>query len=111
MKDTRFAFHCHHDRLIDYCTDFAERVTYIKSHKPAGEQELRLRLFKLIPEERLPSKLMKDQAKYGGTQAECDKAWAKYMPELEKLHTELCPDCPFDKSNIFTRKDKDGKWY
>ena len=37
-----------------------------------------------------------------------DKA---YSSEIEKLHAELCPDCPWDGKTIFTRKDKDGNWY
>jgi len=48
------AFHCHHDALVEYVYDFDERVKVIKDHKPKEEQELRLRLFKLIPNDLLP---------------------------------------------------------
>ena len=50
------AFHVHHDRLVEYCYDFDERVKYIKEHKSPDERELRLRLFQLIPKDRLPKK-------------------------------------------------------
>lgn len=30
--------------------------------------------------------------------------------EMEKLHRELCPDCPWDGKTIFTRIDDRGDW-
>lgn len=37
----------------------------------------------------------------------------KYAPELEALHKELCPDCPWDSETktIFTRQNENGEWY
>ena len=135
------AFHCHHSILLDYVHDYQERVDYIKNHKPKDEQELRLRLFKMIPEDRLPKKGLAaydkawdayikagdayDKARdaYNKAWATCvkagdayikardayNKAWATYgkgnKTEFEALHKELCPDCPFDKGTIFTRRD------
>ena len=59
---------------------------------------------------------------YNKAREACDKAWeaynkaweayiTKYEAELEMLHDEFCPDCPWDGETIFTRKDKDGIWY
>ncbi len=56
MRKSGLAFHCHHDKLFEYCYDYDERVDFIKHHKPEGEQKLRLKLFKLIPDDRLPQR-------------------------------------------------------
>ena len=58
------AFHCHHDNLFEYVTDYDERVKYIKNKKPKDEQELRLRLFKMIPDEMIPGKNSKEWKAY-----------------------------------------------
>ena len=50
-----FAFHCHHDILVEYVHDYQERANFIINHKPSHEQELRLRLFKMIPADKLPT--------------------------------------------------------
>ena len=48
------AFHCYHNLLINWVYDYQKRVDYIRTSKPRKEQELRLRLFKMIPEDDLP---------------------------------------------------------
>ena len=109
------AFHCHHDKFYDYVHNFDERVQYIKDHKPPKERELRLRLFQLIPSERLPGKdttlwadYIKAWADYIKAEADHDKAWADYdkayNKELLALHQELCPSCPWDGHTIFTKE-------
>jgi hypothetical protein len=30
-----------------------------------------------------------------------DEAYRKHLPEIERLHTEQCPDCPWDGETIF----------
>lgn len=92
MAKSGFAFHVHHNVLAEWCYDYGERVKVIKKDKPVEEQELRLRLFRLIPEDRLPVKL--------------DKAWEAYGKELKILHQELCPDCPWDGHTIFSKEVK-----
>ncbi|MBU0846902.1 hypothetical protein KKH23_06890, partial [Patescibacteria group bacterium] len=128
------AFHVHHDRLMEYCYDYDERVGYIKTGKPAEEQELRLRLFKLIPLDRIPGKDSKiweahnkagealdkareayykareayDKAREAYDEAreaydEAREAYGKaYSSEIVALHKELCPDCPWDGTTIFS---------
>ena len=140
-----FAFHVHHDVLMEICTNYKERVEYIKEHKPRGEQEIRLRLFQLISPARLPRPLVKageayvkaceayskaweaydkaleayvkaceayDKALEAYTKAgeayskACEayaKAWEAYKPQINELHKELCPDCPWDGKTIFAQ--------
>ncbi len=76
MRKSGVAFHCHHDSLLEYVYDFDERVDYIKRYKPKGERELRLRLFKLIPNECLPGRGSGEWAAYDKARAACDKARA-----------------------------------
>jgi len=38
-------------------------------------------------------------------------ALKNFMPFLEKLHGELCPDCPWNGGTIFTRRNDAGEWY
>lgn len=117
-----FAFHVHHNILMDWCYDYDERVRAIKETKPESEQELRLRLFRLIPSDRLPQPLVQareafykaGEACYKAGEAynkawvacdkareACNKAWEAYQPEIIKLHQELCPNCPWDGTTIF----------
>ena len=113
------AFHVHHNILVEHCYDCNERIDFIKKHKPSDEQELRLKLFKMLPESKLPERVAKAWAEYDKARAENDKAWAEYhktMAEygkaildncayLEQLHKELCPDCPWDGYTIFQKKE------
>uniref|UniRef100_A0A6M3Y2H3 Uncharacterized protein n=1 Tax=viral metagenome TaxID=1070528 RepID=A0A6M3Y2H3_9ZZZZ len=146
MRKSGIAFHCHHNFLCEPVFDYDERVASIKETKPKEEQELRLRLFQLFPNDRLPQTLVKAWEVYRKAWEACSKAWEVYRKAWEvyrkaweacskaeevyrkaredyrkaeeahrkdivKLHAELCPDCPWDGSTIFTRKDKDGNWY
>src|SRR3990167_8897844 len=44
------SIHCHHSILVEYCYDYQKRVEYIKKNKLQDEQEIRLRLFKILPQ-------------------------------------------------------------
>ena len=152
MKEYGVAFHCHHVELVEVVTRFSKRVAYIKIGKPRREHPLRLRLFRMIPDNRLPVavrralipartawaklKLLDDDydAKrkplnddyWAKRKPLDDDYWAKRklldddydakhklleeaiqtaMPKLEKLHAELCPDCPWDGKTIFARSN------
>ena len=79
------AFHFHHDTLAEWCSDYNRRIGEIKQFKLKAEQSLRLRLFKLIPNDRLPSKLktayeIYDQAEkaFIGAGEAYDRAWKAY---------------------------------
>ncbi len=79
------AFHCHHDKLYEYVFDFDERVDYIKTEKPIEERELRLRLFRMIPTDRLPYEMMELNAQRDKLNAQRDKLYA----QLSKLDVQL----------------------
>ncbi len=146
-RNMGFAFHLHHDVLMEWCYDYQARVRDIIASKPAGQLELRLRLFKLIPLSKLPGKnsaagvkanaaraeANAAWAEYNATRAEANAAWAeyaatraeydaaeakynaaeakynvawaeygvKYLTAFERLHAELCPNCPWDGKTIF----------
>jgi len=59
MRKSGLAFHCHHDKLAEYVHDYDERVKFIKNNKPDKEQALRLHLFQLISEDRIPGRASK----------------------------------------------------
>lgn len=69
-----FAFHVHHDSLVEWCTDYDKRVEYIRGYKPQHERALRLKLFKLIPIERLPIELGKVGEAYTKVREAYDRA-------------------------------------
>ncbi len=54
MKKSGLAFHCHHNVLVEYVYDYDSGVEYIHESIPQEEQELRLKLFQLIPSDRIP---------------------------------------------------------
>jgi hypothetical protein len=94
MIKSGFAFHVHHDQLVEFCTDYDERERYIKENKPEKERELRLKFFKLIPEDRLPPKLVEawkayieERKTYDEARETYDKAWKAYN-EAEKTYVE-----------------------
>ena len=114
---TTFAWHVHHETLIEPLTEPIEnRIAYIKQAKPASEVELRLRLLKPVQGE-LPAALDKaraaldkawaalDKARAAHVKARAalDKARAACMPEIEALHAIECPDCPWDGTSIFPK--------
>ena len=81
MKQKGMFWHVHHDRLLEYCYSYDERVVYIEEHKPADEVETRLRLFKPV-KGKLPEAVIKafvacDKAYVARDKADaaCDKAY------------------------------------
>jgi hypothetical protein len=127
MKDkiSGLAHCCHHDRHFEWCYDYRKRVDYIKRGKPVAEQELRLKLFQILPFDRLPLRLHEawethdkasktydkasktydkaretyDEARETYIEASevCDEVLNNCMPELMKLHDELFPDCTWNE--------------
>ena len=113
------AFHVHHDILLEYCFDYEERVKFIKEYKRKSEQKLRLKLFQIIPKDKLPQKGLracnkaceayyKARETYNKAFKAYVKGWEAYEKanhkEIIKLHKELCPDCPWDGKTIFKEK-------
>ena len=91
--------HCHHEILIEYCTDYKKRVTVIKKNKPKNEQEIRLRVFKLLSKEAinaLPKSMVKACADWNKACADRHKAdadWNKVNSSWigkEEWHKKFC---------------------
>lgn len=74
MIKTGWAFHIHDRILIEFCTDYDGRVEFIKLHKPQEEQPLRLRLFQLIPNDKLPPALVQAGEAYEQANKAYDQA-------------------------------------
>ena len=96
---------CHHDKHYEYCYDYDERVKFIKESNPPEEQELRLRLFQIIPDDVLPGKdspsweaCRKALATY---RKALDAYFKVYSVELNALHDKLFPDCTWNGRSIF----------
>ena len=126
-----FAWHLHHDTLVEPLIDTLEgRVCYIKALKPPEEQELRLRLLKLVKGE-LPSEVVEAgiawweawkvfhqavgdyealtptyyevlRPAYNGAIETYNAVLAAHAPEVEALHRQECPNCPWNGKTIFT---------
>ncbi len=118
---------CHHDTHFEWCYDYQARVDYIKREKPVAEQELRLKLFQILPFDRLPLQLRRTLEAYnkaketymetrksmtwkpsneaweasGEAREVLDKAREAYDKTLNncmmKLHDELFPDCTWNE--------------
>lgn len=93
--------HCHHDILVEHCYDYDERVRAIKETKPENEQEIRLRLFKLLPQEAIDeipkilveayAEMKKACAEWEKARAETKKADAEWtLSAREAWHTKWC---------------------
>ena len=124
---TTFAWHVHHDRLVEPLTEPIEnRIAFIKANKPRHEQATRLRLLRVVKGE-LPAVYVAawDKAEAAWAKAEAardkadaawdkavaardkadaawDKAYAENLPAIEALHRAECePDCPWNGRTIF----------
>ena len=92
-------WHIHHEILIEETTNIQERIDYIRANKPEKEIPLRLKLMTpVLHPEKLPSSFRKAWEAY-------DKAREAYRPQIEKLHKEEHPDCPWNGKTIFSEVD------
>ena len=109
---TDWAWHVHHDVLVEPLTESIEtRCAYIRIHKPKGEIKTRLRLLKRVRGE-IPAKLVAARAAFlaavAAESAAWSAAWSAFakahedaIPEINRMHLEECPDCPWDGKTIF----------
>ena len=107
-------WHIHHTRLLELSTEpLKKRAKYILEEKPEDERKLRLQLMRpVLHPEKFPKQLIKASAELGKAYAEVDKAraeWdkarAEWNKEIEALHREECPNCPWDGGTIFPSTD------
>ena len=101
--------HGHHNILLSVVESMESRLLEIDTDKPEEERPLRRRLIQEVPQDRLPSEILRTALSW----READIAWWKairawgialsyHRTELEALHAELCvPDCPWDGETIF----------
>jgi len=106
MKTAGLAIHVHHNILVENCYDYKEREEAIKAAKPLNEQEIRLRLFKMLPKKaiaELPRNLIKAIADWDKANADWDKANAdldKANADLDKANADLDKaNADWDKAN------------
>ena len=84
-------WHIHHDILLEpVIGSIEERIRVIQEEKPVGERETRLRLLRPVQHvDRLPRVFVEARTAY----VEAGRA---YDEELEALHREECPSCPWN---------------
>ncbi|MHC4542350.1 MAG: hypothetical protein ACYS74_21625 [Planctomycetota bacterium] len=84
MKQSGMFWHVHHDKLLEYCYSYDERVAFIKRHKDSSEINTRLRLFQPVIGD-LPRQIL-----------EADKAWTeacKAYTEAREAYAEARKAC------------------
>ena len=84
MNKVIFAWHVHHNVLIELLTEPIEnRIKYIKKFKPKNEVKLRLKLLKVVKGE-LPKEFVEAWQKYYETWQEYVEVWQKYDKAKQK---------------------------
>ena len=120
-SEQKFYWHTHHDVLVDVeIVPIEKRIKYIKENKLKDEIELRLKLLRPVKGE-LPKEVVsagKDCKKTWEDYDDKKKAWGDYLKakrnylevlrdykeEINALHKEECPDCPWDGRSIFPNR-------
>jgi len=99
MSNTKgFAWHVHHNILVEWCYNFEERTKVIKESKPKNEIETRLRLFKMV-KSKLPKEVVEAWQKW-------DDIMKKHTSYFEELHKKECSCKEWDGRKIVF--DKEG---
>ena len=105
------SIHCHHNILVEHCYNYDERVEAIKRDKPQNEQEIRLRLFKLLPKEaieELPTAWRKAYAEWHKACVEWDKADAEWDRAWVEWH-KTCVE--WRKARVEWNKEDQEIWH
>lgn len=130
-----FAWHIHHEVLVEPLTEPIEnRIAFIKKTKHLDEIPTRLRLLKKV-QGALPKAVVTAAEAYARAYSALEdarhvctetgncncnaaidayeiaensymEAIALYKVEIEALHATECPDCPWDGTSIFPKKDE-----
>jgi len=108
-------WHIHHDTLLEWSTEpLLERTHYIYANKHKSEHETRLRLMRPVSGE-LPKTVVAAGDKLYATREVYHTNWKVYdaarrafelslkahETEIQALHSQECPDCPWDGYTIF----------
>ena len=128
MATTRpkFYWHIHHEILLEETSNIQKRIDYIEAEKPEAEVPLRLKLMTPVMHPgKLPARFRKASEAYkkawenyykfpdskkawkavDKTWKAYDKVWEACNTEIEKLHREEHPDCPWNGKTIFSKVD------
>lgn len=93
-----WAWHVHHETLVELLREPIEnRIAYIKSNKPKSEQATRLRLLRVVKDQKA---IAPAQAAYNAAIAS-----AEVSSGLAALHKKECKRCPWNskKQTIFPK--------
>ena len=108
-------WHIHHDVLLEWSTEpLSARTYYIHANKPESEHETRLRLMQPVAGE-LPKTVVAAGEKFYATWKVSVMDWDDYdaarrafelvlkahETEIQVLHSQECPNCPWDGYTIF----------
>ena len=111
MADGQWAWHVHHQTLVEQLRDpdgLAERQGYIKGEKPRSEQARRLRLLKVVKNQELLGILKAGlEAAFNLPAVPRDmrlKVRAGIRRALNVLHAHECKKCPWNGRTIFPRE-------
>ena len=86
MNKVIFAWHVHHNVLIELLTEPIEnRIEYIKKFKPKNEVKLRLKLLKVVKGE-LPKEFVEAWQEYNEARQKDVEAWQKYDEAWQKYY-------------------------
>ena len=86
MNKVIFAWHVHHNVLIELLTEPIEnRIEYIKKFKPKNEVKLRLKLLKVVKGE-LPKEFVEAWQKYYETWQKYVEVWQKYVEAKQEYN-------------------------
>jgi hypothetical protein len=80
-KNKGWCWCVHHEVKLEYCTDFAGRVDYIKKYKSAHERPIRLNALRFV-KGKLPAKLVKAHAAWANANVAYNNA--SYDPTYDK---------------------------
>ena len=106
MNKVIFAWHVHHNVLIELLTEPIEnRIKYIKKFKPKNEIELRLKLLKVVKGE-LPKEFVEAWHEYVEARQEYVEVYKKYESQILALHEKECPNCSWNGKTIFSKEVK-----
>src|SRR3989304_8217871 len=90
MKKIRFAWHCHHNRLMEPLTEpISVRRKFIRENKPKEEVPLRLRLLKEV-KGKLPREVIRTGEAYFKAWEAYNKEYRKHYKEIQALHKKEC---------------------
>ena len=103
-------WHVHHDKLVELSDDIRERIAYIKADKPQEEQETRLRLFRMIPQDRLHSTLVEARQAHEEVWQAYKEVWQAYEQAEQAFDQARQPYKQARKAYEEAREAYDQTW-